>query len=228
MELQIAIEKDGDGTTHGIGVMNDTGSNLLSLLDFDLKPLGDMRLYRSQGLQTDTVNAAGRVDTLPLLYVQVRIVGQDFVPIYWLDQRARCGEKYFPTDGTIVRFKDAESIFTLGLCHRYVESQFFQAIWRLLGFRDERAARTRSRASCDSTNLLFSHSPSRSISFWNNKSDLCKDFEYWKSINSPHSPDAQICFVLASIPDIWSWKRRIAFRVEILDSTGHSFPQNPF
>jgi hypothetical protein len=40
MLLRLKPDQGGDGTVHGIGAMNDTGSEILSLFDTDMPYLG--------------------------------------------------------------------------------------------------------------------------------------------------------------------------------------------
>lgn len=80
MEIRLLPEKGGDGTIHGITVMNDTGSSILTILDVDLPHLGDWTFYHGFAWNIEIADAAGPVESLKSLYVQVRLVHQDHTP----------------------------------------------------------------------------------------------------------------------------------------------------
>lgn len=45
MEVRLCSELGGDGTRHGINVLNDTGSDVLTIFNTDLMSLGNYEQY---------------------------------------------------------------------------------------------------------------------------------------------------------------------------------------
>lgn len=89
MELRLIPFKGGDGTVHGITVMNDTGSSILSLFDIDMHQLGDLSQYTGYAPPVEVVTASGASEFLPCLVAQVRLVRQDLTPwTVWINEKA--------------------------------------------------------------------------------------------------------------------------------------------
>jgi hypothetical protein len=62
----------GDGTVCGIIVMNDTGSDILSLFTADLPFLGNIQGYTGWHAPASIMNASGNSAVFPRIFVQVR------------------------------------------------------------------------------------------------------------------------------------------------------------
>ncbi len=79
----------GDGTIHGIVVVNDTGSDMLTLFDIDLSYLGNIQGYNGWLLPASILDANGVVTFFPTLRVQVQLVGDNNIPWSdWIAERA--------------------------------------------------------------------------------------------------------------------------------------------
>jgi hypothetical protein len=89
MEIRLLPEKGGDGTVHGVGVMHDTGSDVMTLVKEDLSYLGNTDGYVGWQPRVNVMDAGGNVESLPSLWVQIRLVTQDFIPwSEWIDETA--------------------------------------------------------------------------------------------------------------------------------------------
>jgi hypothetical protein len=56
MELRLVPEYGGDGTSHGITALNDTGSNILTVFDIDFLYLGAYQFYSGWYSLTEVLN----------------------------------------------------------------------------------------------------------------------------------------------------------------------------
>lgn len=65
---------------HGINVMNNTGSTVLSLLDLGFTQLGGWSNYLGYAALTHVTIAAGEFEALPSFSAQVRLVQRDASP----------------------------------------------------------------------------------------------------------------------------------------------------
>ena len=89
MLLRLTPLFGGDGTIHGIIVMHDTGSDVLTLFDIDLLQLGNSHGYTGWQLPADIMDASGRITSFRTLYVQVQLVRDDNTPwSEWIDEFA--------------------------------------------------------------------------------------------------------------------------------------------
>lgn len=89
MLLRLTPELGGDGSITGIIAMNDTGSNILTVFHHDLLRLGSFDFYAGWEDLRDIVNADGVVTSLPVMSVQVQLVGDDDIPWSpWIDETA--------------------------------------------------------------------------------------------------------------------------------------------
>jgi hypothetical protein len=61
--------------------MNDTDSNIISLIDVDLLKLGDLSRYVGWGRGMDLSDAGGGVETLQMMEVQIRLVDHNCIPL---------------------------------------------------------------------------------------------------------------------------------------------------
>lgn len=80
MEIRLAPQRGGDGSSHGISVMNDTGSGIMSILDLDLAQLGDLTRYGGWLGPMLVMDAGGRVENLQQLLIEVRLVDDNLIP----------------------------------------------------------------------------------------------------------------------------------------------------
>ncbi len=81
MQIRLCPDLGGDGTRHGIHVVNDTGSDILSIFYADLQQLGNYQHYR--GFLADALigTANGSVERLHSLTVEVQFVASGtYVP----------------------------------------------------------------------------------------------------------------------------------------------------
>ena len=62
MLLRLPLELGGDGTVHGIIVMNNTGSDILTVFDTDLLLLGNIQGYIGWQGMVAVGNANGTID----------------------------------------------------------------------------------------------------------------------------------------------------------------------
>ena len=89
MLLRLTPQRGGDGTAHGITVMNDTGSSILSLLDTDMQHLGNLQGYAGGAGQVEARNANGTINNYPQIHVQVQLVRDDDSPwSNWINEWA--------------------------------------------------------------------------------------------------------------------------------------------
>ena len=81
MLVRLIPELGGDGTVSGIIVMNDTGSNILSLFTTDLPHLGsNVQGYLGWNGFANILDANGMNTTLPIILVHVQLVRDDNTP----------------------------------------------------------------------------------------------------------------------------------------------------
>jgi hypothetical protein len=84
MHLRLIPGLGSDGTTFGIGGLNDTSSDGLLILDSDLLQLGGgVQAYRGWAEMVEVRNANGAVDELRSILVEVQLVRDDDSP--WTD-----------------------------------------------------------------------------------------------------------------------------------------------
>jgi len=89
MLLRLTPERGGDGTVHGITVMNDTGSAILSLFDTDMLRLGRLEGYTGRAGQVEVRSANGTTNTYPRIHVQVQLARTDDSPwSNWINEWA--------------------------------------------------------------------------------------------------------------------------------------------
>ncbi len=80
MELRLAPRQGGDEITHGVGVMNDSGSTIMSLIDADLNYLGDLSRFVGWTGYSTVADAGGRVERLRTMDVDIRLLDQNLIP----------------------------------------------------------------------------------------------------------------------------------------------------
>jgi hypothetical protein len=79
----------GDGTVHRITVINDTGSNILTLFTTDLQQLGNIQGYNGWRRSTRTTDANGTVTVYRTILVQVQLLRDDNTTWgNWITERA--------------------------------------------------------------------------------------------------------------------------------------------
>lgn len=80
----------GDGTTHGIIAMNDTGSDMLTLYTSDFMYLGNFNLYAGWQVLVGVTDANGMVRYFQSILVQVLLVGNGDIPwrSNWIEEDA--------------------------------------------------------------------------------------------------------------------------------------------
>jgi hypothetical protein len=89
MLLRLTPALGGDGTTIGIIVMNDTGSDILTLFTTDLLALGNTQAYRGWPGSMGVMDATGMITFFPRILVQVQLVRDDNTPwSNWIDEDA--------------------------------------------------------------------------------------------------------------------------------------------
>ncbi len=90
MEVRLCPNLGRDGTRQGIQVLNDTGSNLLTLFYTDLAGMGPYQQYWGWLGNLDGVGCGGQIETLQSLDVEIRLVRPDtFLPWgNWLREKA--------------------------------------------------------------------------------------------------------------------------------------------
>jgi hypothetical protein len=89
MLLRLLPEQGGDGTISGIIVMNDTGSDVLTLFNTDLAELGNIQAYAGWLGMAAISGANGAIDWCPMLAVQVQLVRNDLSSwSEWIDETA--------------------------------------------------------------------------------------------------------------------------------------------
>jgi len=90
--LRLSPDLGGDGTTIGIAVLNDTGSDYLTVFETDLPLLGNMEMYSGQRNPVTTRDANGVLtprQRRQRMAVQVRLVRGDDSPWGdWIDEDA--------------------------------------------------------------------------------------------------------------------------------------------
>ena len=74
MLLRLIPALGGDGTTYGITVMNDTGSDMLTLVTTDFQLLGNTQGYSGWLLSTGVTDASGNTTVFPTILVEVQLV----------------------------------------------------------------------------------------------------------------------------------------------------------
>ena len=74
MEVRLCLGWGGDGTTIRIMVLNDTGSDLLTLFYADLPSLGNYYQYTGWQQDVGVETAGGHVEILLALFVEVRLL----------------------------------------------------------------------------------------------------------------------------------------------------------
>jgi hypothetical protein len=80
MLLRLIPERGGDGTVYGIIVMNDTGSDILTLFTIDLPRLGNIQGYTGWHAPMSVIDANGNLTVFPTILVQVQPVRDDNTP----------------------------------------------------------------------------------------------------------------------------------------------------
>ena len=89
MLVRLTPQQGGDGTVHRIIVINDTGSNLLTLFDTDMSLLGNLQGYTGWRGDATVTNASGITNNYRRLRVQVQLVRDDDSPwSNWIDELA--------------------------------------------------------------------------------------------------------------------------------------------
>lgn len=84
MQVRLCLGWGGDGTTHAINVLKDTGSDLLTLFYEDLPYLGNNQQYEGWQQEVDVQTAGGNVERLLTLLVEVRLL-RPVTSIAWGD-----------------------------------------------------------------------------------------------------------------------------------------------
>lgn len=74
MEVRLCPELGGDGTRHGINVLNDTGSDVLTIFNTDLTSLGNYEQYAGWLGYVFIGGCNGNVEMLLSLMVDIRLV----------------------------------------------------------------------------------------------------------------------------------------------------------
>lgn len=74
MEVRLCPELGGDVTRHGISVLNDTGSDVLTIFNTDLTSLGNHEQYTGWLGFVDICGCNGDVEMLLSLMVEIRLV----------------------------------------------------------------------------------------------------------------------------------------------------------
>jgi hypothetical protein len=80
MLLRLIPGYGGDGTVHGIIVMNDTGSDMLTLFTTDLPRLGNIQGYTGWLAPMGVTEATGTITIFLIIRVQVPLVRDDNTP----------------------------------------------------------------------------------------------------------------------------------------------------
>ena len=89
MLLRLTPLFGGNGTTHGIIAMNDTGSDVLTLFNADLLQLGNTQGYAGWHAPQGIRDANGTITVFPTILVQVRLVRDNNTPWgNWIDELA--------------------------------------------------------------------------------------------------------------------------------------------
>jgi len=89
MLLRLIPALGGNGTTYPITVMNDTGSDMLTLINADFQRLGNAQGYGGWLLPTHVTDASGNTTLFPTILVEVQLVRNDGTPwSNWIQERA--------------------------------------------------------------------------------------------------------------------------------------------
>ena len=80
MEIRLTLQQGGDGTTFGIGVVNDIDSQIMSILNIDLTNLGDLKRFVGWAGTFIVTDAGGRGEHLRAINLEFRLVDQNHVP----------------------------------------------------------------------------------------------------------------------------------------------------
>ncbi len=89
MLLRLVPHLGGDGTVCGIVVMNDTGSDVLSLFHSDLQHLGNIQGYAGWLGHIPIACANGAINIYPRIRVEVQLVRDDNTPWSdWIEEEA--------------------------------------------------------------------------------------------------------------------------------------------
>jgi hypothetical protein len=89
MLLRLTPHLGGDGTIYRITVMNDTGSDILTLFANDVLQLGNTQGYAGHHGVVSVRDASGVIHTIPQILVQVQLVRNDGTPWgNWINERA--------------------------------------------------------------------------------------------------------------------------------------------
>ena len=84
MYVRLLTELGGDGTAWGISVLNDTGSDIMSVFNTDLLQVGGgIQAYGGWAGNKRIYNANGTFDICRTLLVEVQLVRDDLSP--WTD-----------------------------------------------------------------------------------------------------------------------------------------------
>ena len=89
MLLRLTPALGGDGTVCGIIAMNDTGSDILTLVTTDFPRLGNIQGHAGWLAPTGVRDASASITFLPTILVQVQLVRDDNTPWGdWIHERA--------------------------------------------------------------------------------------------------------------------------------------------
>ncbi|KAI4152914.1 MAG: hypothetical protein LQ340_002622 [Diploschistes diacapsis] len=93
--IRLALWAGGDGSTTNVTMMNDTGSDVMTLLDTDLMNLGNIDYYIGGRDLMSVSNASGIEELLWIHYLNVQLRTQDGEPIgRWFDEIAVLRRSY--------------------------------------------------------------------------------------------------------------------------------------
>jgi hypothetical protein len=89
MLLRLMPHLGGDGTVCGIVVINDTGSDVLSLFHSDLQHLGNIQGYTGWLGDAAIACANGAISIYPRICVEIQMVRDDNTPWSdWIEEEA--------------------------------------------------------------------------------------------------------------------------------------------
>jgi len=89
MLLRLIPGHGGDGTVYGITVLNDTGSDAMTVFTTDLLQLGNMQGYTGWHTPTPILDASGNQTVFQTILVQVQLVRNDNTPWgNWIQESA--------------------------------------------------------------------------------------------------------------------------------------------
>ena len=74
MEVRLCLNRGGNGTSHGINVLDDTGSDIMTLLYTNLAAMGNYQQYAGHGENMLIGTAGGQFENLLTLDVEIRLV----------------------------------------------------------------------------------------------------------------------------------------------------------